>query len=68
MSTKGHFEFESLAYLFTDSRPRAVLAKGSDSVKGVGPTPVDQMHRPYLISAPSCKQIQGLRYGMCKNG
>lgn len=31
-----------------------VLAKGSDNVKGVGPTPVLQMHSPYGSTAPSC--------------
>mmetsp|Transcript_38144 Transcript_38144/g.96513 ORF Transcript_38144/g.96513 Transcript_38144/m.96513 type:complete len:252 (+) Transcript_38144:663-1418(+) len=40
-------------YLSTARRPTLVLAKGSDCVKGVGPTPVLQMHSPYGSTVPS---------------
>mmetsp|Transcript_15401 Transcript_15401/g.33381 ORF Transcript_15401/g.33381 Transcript_15401/m.33381 type:complete len:281 (-) Transcript_15401:550-1392(-) len=43
--------------LSTARRPTAVLVNGSESVKGVGPTPVDQMQRPYGMTVPSVRVI-----------
>jgi hypothetical protein len=39
----------------TAMRPTLVLAKGRDSVKGVGPTPVLHMHRPKGITVLSVR-------------
>jgi len=54
---KLKFAYAVPPYLLSmTSLPAPVLAKGREEMKGVGPTPVDQMHRPKVKSSPSYKQ------------